>query len=116
MGFFNTLILDIECPNCGEKNEARIQFKYGKTWQLKYKLGDTIIWSGKDIGSPNLTNVKAYGIIESTVCTFCGKPDIPEEYDIFIVNNVIRSISPIESMQDYLVGDGEYVCLDGENK
>ena len=60
MSAFNTLIAEISCPNCDLKHEARIQFKFGNTWQLKYKFGDTITWGGNDIGNPNLNKVKAY--------------------------------------------------------
>lgn len=112
MSSFNILIVEIACPNCGKKSQARIQFKFGNTWQLEYKIGDTITWGGNDIGSPNLVKVKVYGIIESTVCPFCNKNNIPEEYDLFIEDNVIISVSPIENIQDYLHGNGEYVPLD----
>jgi hypothetical protein len=115
MGLYNTLIVDLTCPNCEKKSEARIQFQFGQLGLLQYKIGDTIAWGSRnDVGSPNLVNVKLYGIIESTVCPLCNANNIPEEYDIFVTNNVILNVLPIESLTDYLHGDaeGEYVSLD----
>lgn len=112
MSSFNILIVEVPCPDCGEKHEARIQFKFGNTWQLQYHVGDTIKWGGNDIGSSDLKEVKVYGIIESTICPFCSNGNIAEEYDIFIKENVIVSFSPIESTSDYLNGNGEYVSLE----
>lgn len=57
MGFFNTLITETTCPNCGAKSEIRIQYKYGNTRQLHYSMGDGITWGGNDIGNPALTKV-----------------------------------------------------------
>ena len=112
MSSFNVLITKIQCPECGMELEARIQFKFGNTWQLRYKIGDTIKWGGNDIGSSDLKKVKVYGIIESTTCPFCSKDSIAEEYDIFIKENVIVNVSPIKNTQDYLTGNGEYIVLE----
>jgi predicted RNA-binding Zn-ribbon protein involved in translation (DUF1610 family) len=112
MSSFNILITQIVCPNCGAKQQVRIQFKFGDTWQLQYKLGDKISWGGNDVGSPDLINVKAYGIAESLTCTSCKEDSIPEEYDIFISNSIITSVSPIQRISDYIEGNGEYVILD----
>jgi hypothetical protein len=65
MGLFNTLITEINCPNCGRKSQARIQFKFRNTGLLEYKIGDTIAWGGNEIGRPNIPRVKLYGVIES---------------------------------------------------
>ncbi|SEW45505.1 hypothetical protein [Chitinophaga arvensicola] len=109
MGLFNVLTAKISCPDCEEKHDGRIQFKFGDTWQFEYVMGDTITWGGNDIGSAGLKHVKAYGIIESIICPFCNKENIAEEYDIFIKENVIVAAVRIESMKDYLDGNGEYV-------
>jgi len=84
MGSFNILVAEVKCPDCGKKHNGRIQFKFGNTWQLYYKVSDTITWGGNDLGSPDLKKVKLYGMIESTVCPFCDKDHIPENYDIFV--------------------------------
>ena len=59
MGSFNILITEIICPNCGVSSPIRIQYKYGNTCQLQYKIGDSITWGVNDKGEPELTNVKA---------------------------------------------------------
>jgi len=111
MSSFNILTTEIECMNCGMKQLIRIQFKFGNTWQLSYKIGDTISWGGNDFGKPNLHRVKAYGIAESTICSFCGENSIPEEYDVFITDDIITKVSPIEAIEDYINGNAEYVIL-----
>jgi hypothetical protein len=111
MSSFNTLITDIACPSCRKICEVQIQFKFGNTWQLKYKVGDVITWGGNDIGSPDYDQVKVYGIIESSTCPFCLERVIPEEYDILVINNKIIRVSPLSEIQDYLNGNGEYVIL-----
>ena len=109
MGSFNILITEIICPNCGVSSPIRIQFKYGNTWQLQYKSGDTITWGGNDIGKPELTNVKAYGIAESTRCLSCNEDKIPEDYDVFIKDNVITGVAPMKN-NDYLADN--VTCID----
>jgi len=117
MGSYNILITDIQCPGCGKKNEAHIQFKYANTWQHKYRIGDALLWSNTryDLGSASIRRVKAYGIIESTQCTFCNENILPEEYDVFIEDNVLRSCGTIEDPEDYLQyspGEGCYFVLE----
>ncbi|SDF54753.1 hypothetical protein [Chitinophaga filiformis] len=111
MSSFNVLITEVACPDCEKRHEARIQFKFGNTWQLQYKIGDKVTWGGNDIGIPNLNEVNAYGIIESTKCPYCNKQDIVEEYDILIKNDVIMGISPMASMENYLGENGEYFVV-----
>jgi hypothetical protein len=53
MSSFNILITQVVCPNCGAKQQVRIQFKFGNTWQLQYKLGDKISWGGNDAHLPS---------------------------------------------------------------
>lgn len=111
MGAYNILISEISCPDCSGKHMGRIQFKFGNTFQFIYNVGEVVKWGGNDIGSPDLKNIKAYGIIESTTCPLCKNNNIIEEYDIFIENNIIKCISPIENIDDYLLDISEYVVL-----
>ncbi|SHK77464.1 hypothetical protein SAMN05444266_10196 [Chitinophaga jiangningensis] len=113
MGTFNRLRITIICPDCGGVQEAYIQYKFGSTWQYTYKIGDTITWGGNNHGKPELKKVKAYGIIESTTCIFCEKNNIPEEYDIVIENNIIQSVQPMDSYEDYMqeITGGNYLTL-----
>lgn len=112
MGLFNTLTTEIACPNCKQKFQGRFQFKFGSTYLLEYKIGDIITWGKNDIGNPDITKVKVYGVIEGDEeCPLC-KSMLSEHYDIFIEKDVIVNISPISDMSEYLDGDGEFVVLD----
>jgi hypothetical protein len=112
MGFFNTLFTETTCPRCGAKSEIRIQYKYGNTRQLHHNMGDAITWGGNDVGNPAFTKVKTYGIAESTTCTLCNEDCIPEEYDVFIIDNTITEITPMKSIDEYLASDESYVILE----
>ena len=112
MGMFNTLIAEMDCPGCKEKFQGRYQFKFGETWLLEYKIGDTIKWGVNNIGHAGIPKVKAYGVIEDDEqCPLCNG-ELSEHYDILIEKDVIISISPIKDMLEYLEGNGEYIILD----
>lgn len=100
MGAYNTLITDIQCQDCHRFYKAKVQFKFGDTWQIEYKVGDKIAWGGNDIGKPGLPKVKAYGVVESTVCPYCDYSN-EEEYDINIEKDVIKNVTPLFNLQDY---------------
>ena len=100
MGAYNTLLTDIQCQNCHRFYKARVQFKFGDTWQFEYKVGDKIAWGGNDIGKPGLPKVKAYGVVESTACPYCGYSN-EEEFDVNIEKDVIKNVTPLSSLQDY---------------
>jgi hypothetical protein len=100
MGAYNILIAKVQCQNCHCLYKGKVQFKFGDTWQLEYKIGDKIKWGGNDIGRPDLSKVKAYGIIESSVCPNCGYNN-NDEYDIYIEDNIIMNVSPLSDIKDY---------------
>jgi hypothetical protein len=100
MGAYNTLIANIQCQNCYRFYKAKVQFKFGDTWQLEYKVGDRLEWGGNDIGKPGLPKVKTYGVAESPVCPYCGYYN-EEKYDINIEKDVIKNVTPLLSLQDY---------------
>jgi hypothetical protein len=111
MGAFNTLITEVSCGNCGRPYEGRIQFKFGNTWQFNYQIGDTLGWGGNDQGIAHLAKVKVWGTLESPdTCTYCGYPN-PEEWDIFMENDVIKSVEAKENVDDYLAVNDDYITL-----
>jgi hypothetical protein len=71
MGFFNELIVSVQCSDCNNVYETRIQFKFGATRQLEYKIGNKVIWGFNEIGKPDLTKVKVYGVLGDDVCPIC---------------------------------------------
>lgn len=105
MGAYNILNVEVNCLNCNKKYSGRIQFKYGNTWQIEYKIGDKISWGGNEIGAPNRQKVKVYGVLENDVCPHCGQANNLYEVDIFIENDVITKIQPMESIEDYFDDD-----------
>ncbi len=111
MSAFNILHLNVNCFNCGTKNNLRIQFKFGDTWQIEYHLGEKIKWGGNDIGIEHLKNVKVYGIAESVQCSTCGCNYANEEYDIIIASDIIVQVAPMENFSDYSIGNGHYFVI-----
>lgn len=112
MSAFNILQTKACCSSCFNESSARIQFKFGDTWQLEYMIGDKIKWGGNDNGRPGFIRVKVYGIIESTKCPVCNKHCLPEEYDILIEHDVIMGALPISNPTDYTLGNEKYVVLE----
>jgi len=109
MSAFNILITELQCSNCKAFFKGRIQFKFGDTWQVEYKIGDKIMWGGNDIGKPGLKGVKVYGILESNHCPSCNYEILQNEYDIFIENDVIKKIELLSDISDYLADEeGNY--------
>jgi hypothetical protein len=108
MGAYNTLITDIQCHNCHRFYQAKVQFKFGDTCQIEYKVSDKIAWGGNDIGKSGLPKVKAYGVAESSICPYCGYCN-EEEYDVNIEEDVIKNVSPLSDLQNYNYDDdGNY--------
>jgi len=111
MGFFNELITTIHCPNCNNNYEARIQFKFGATRQLEYRIGDKIEWGYNEIGTPGIPRVKVFGIFGHGKCPACNA-DWDEEFDIYLEADVITGITRMIDIRDYLAdNEGCYHIL-----
>jgi hypothetical protein len=88
MGLFNTVTVAAECPWCGKRSTMDVQFKEGKLWQYRYKIGDELRWpEGK---KPNLRRRIVSGI--AIPCRYCVKDFI--DFDIVIDKNRIESAVP----------------------
>jgi len=116
MGFFNILKTEIRCSNCGEPFLADIQFKFGHTRQLEYRLGEKLIWDGggkwrtNDVGKPDLPAVNVYGIAEDSICPHCSHFN-EEEFDIKVEFDTIISVKTMTDYKNYLdyeEGEGCY--------
>ena len=110
MAAYNILETEIKCNNCGNNTTIKLQFKFGDTWQFQYRINDKIRWGGNDIGIPNLSLVKVYGLAESEICTFCKHPN-SNEYDIIIENDFIRGVNQMDSYECYLLNNGDYCVM-----
>jgi hypothetical protein len=90
MSAFNTVRAKVECPNCHQRVEQGIQFKYGDTWQIEYALGDEIRWGGNDIGLRGAGRVTVHGGGEG--CPSCHV--IGADYVVVIEHDVLISVEP----------------------
>jgi hypothetical protein len=111
MGAYNVLITDVQCSNCKNFYEGKIQFKYGDTWQLQYRIGDKIKWGGNDTGVPNVEKIKAYGILETDRCPICNQLNAQCEFDIYIEKDVIIQVGNMRDISDYFTNEGNYQVL-----
>lgn len=102
MGLFNTVHDDFKCPACGKTGPFEVQFKYGFTRQLDFKIGDTLTWEGQDVGIPGCEEV----IVEAIggPCPNCGEKYI--EFDLLLKKDRIVSITPIGAERPYETKEG----------
>lgn len=112
MGAFNTLLTDVQCSDCSNFFKGRIQFKYGDTWQLEYALGGKLEWGGNDIGTPGTSRVKVYGSLENDTCPICHKPNIHNEFDIYVENDIIKKAEVMTSIQNYYSNDSNFQVIE----
>ncbi|WP_423735646.1 hypothetical protein [Chitinophaga caseinilytica] len=92
--------------------EAKVQFKYGDTWQHQHAVGDRILWEGNDIGVKVALKAKVYGILETDTCPVCNHDNLNNEYDIYEEGDVIRSVSIMKDIGDYFADDGNFKILE----
>jgi len=88
MSAFNLVRSETICPACGQRGVFEVHFKYGRTWQLSYKLGDALTWGGNDIGLPSARKVAVEAIGEK--CPSCGHDML--EFDLIVENNVLKEL------------------------
>ena len=101
---------NIKCSKCDNIYEGRVQFKYGHTRQLEYKIGDKLQWGGNDIGESGAKKVKVYGILESDQCPRCSELNTANEFDIIVEDGIIIDLAPM-TVYDYS-GEGNYKILE----
>lgn len=74
-----------------------VQFRYGRVWQLDYKIGDRIEWGKNSVGIPT-GKVVVEGTAESIVNP-CG-PGV-ENYYVFIADSVIEDVRAADGTYDF---------------
>lgn len=113
MSAYNILNSEVKCSNCHKVYSGRIQFKFGDTWQIEYNINDKIKWGGNEIGTPGISEVKVYGILETDVCPLCGMENNENEYDVIIKKDFITGVTSIADMKDYFSEEENYkVCIE----
>jgi hypothetical protein len=79
MGAFNRISAKLVCPSCGFLVDVVVQFKYGRTWLIDYKLGDELQWGGLERGERGRRHVVVDGCVEKQ-CANCRY----EEWDVYV--------------------------------
>jgi hypothetical protein len=110
MGAYNTVSSMAMCPSCRTLVEVTVQFKFGNTSQLAYRLCDRLRWGGNDIGKPGKRKVIASGIAENA-CANCGYHDDWHFY-VLIEEDVIKSVIPDADQSIFLPRYTTYVVLE----
>lgn len=90
MSAFNTIEASVACPNCRVACDFEVQFKFGDTWQHRYRVGDMLRWGGNDIGKPGYKEVIVDGV--GGPCPSCGIEFI--DFDVTIVNDHVVGARP----------------------
>lgn len=88
MGAFNTVQISERCPCCTEEVDVEVQFKYGDTYQHRYKLGDVIKWGGNDIRRPGRSRVLAEGF------AVCPISDTELLYEVWLELDKVVAVTP----------------------
>lgn len=109
MGAFNVLTVATRCPTCGEQVELRLQFKYGDSWQLEYRLGDELRWGGNETGRPGARRVLLDAASES--CPNCGADG---DFEILVEDNRLESFRPqgAPATREFVTRHESFIALD----
>lgn len=109
MSAFNTVTAKAKCPSCNNEVIAQVQFKYGKTRQINYQLGDFLQWGGNDIGMRGKHHVVVDGAIE-TECRKCRRG----EWNVYvhIQENSIVLVENADGRFDFSKAGMNYIVLD----
>jgi hypothetical protein len=108
MSAVNHLHIEHVDPKDGIKRNCIVQFKFGDTWETNYRLGDKLAWGGNDNGEPGKRRVVVHGVTGS--CDTSGV--LPEDWFIFIENDVIKSVEPDDGRYNFDDSDGYYLVLE----
>lgn len=85
MALFNTLIAAVACPSCGAEHDRRVQYRYGRTWQLETHLGDEVEWGVGAVGEAGHNEVIVAGWIDSCPsCSFEGDCEVVVRNDLLV--------------------------------
>lgn len=95
MSAFNTVEAAVACPICGAYHHFEVQFKFGDTWQHRYRVGDMLRWGGNDVGERVVNEVIVEGI--GGPCPSCCTEFL--DFDVVIVDNRVAEVRPIATPQ-----------------
>jgi hypothetical protein len=101
MGAFNTVWAEAACPTCGARQLFAVQFKYGDTWQIEYRIGDRLRWGGNDKG------VRARKVVVEGFggpCSECKGGGF--EFDLLVEDNILRRVAALGLSRDDAMPEG----------
>ncbi|RAJ00510.1 hypothetical protein LX64_04217 [Chitinophaga skermanii] len=55
---------------------------------------------------------KVYGILETDTCPVCNHDNLNNEYNIYVEDDVIRSVSIMKDIGDYFADEGNFKILE----
>ncbi len=109
MGMFNTVTAPISCGYCHTMQSQPIQFKYGRTYQIEYQLGDLLDWRSRLVVGrfwPGIVIVR--GIADD--CNFChhyGKNN--QEWWCYVVINCGHIVAAETATWPVMLNEDGYV-------
>ncbi len=107
MSAFNIVNVSWINDKTGRKEELRIQFKFGDTWQYEYHVGDKIRWGGNDIGPKDAKYVVVDGVLEDE-----SSEGIPEDFEVYIRDGAIEKVVPASGGFDFVSSPENYIVLE----
>ncbi|XDD51450.1 hypothetical protein AB3N59_06840 [Leptospira sp. WS92.C1] len=108
MSAFNSVIVPWKSSITSKEYKLKVQFKYGDVWQSVYQIGETLRWGGNDIGHPRTRRVVVDGCLEGEPAI----PDIPEDFEIYIVENKIDRVIPATGDYNFVDADDTFIVLE----
>lgn len=118
MGLFNTVHVAFRHPLTGETLDITVQFKYGETRQHDYNVGDLLKWGeignrrSNDIGERNAKRVVVDGCLDRFAPSFVPIPELPEDFEVHIVNGRIASVVPATGRYNFLSANETYIIIE----
>jgi hypothetical protein len=93
MSLYSRLLVDDdECPHCHSMIRRTIQFAYGDTRLVDYRLGQCLQWGGNDVGERGHRRVRVSGFAES--CAVCGEAT-DTLYEVVIERDCLTSVQAV---------------------
>ncbi len=109
MGIVNKLSFEWTEPQSKKTYNLKLQFQYAETWLYEYKIGDTLKWGNNryDEGDKTAREVLIEAIVEDESLSGI----IPEDFEIFMKDNVIVDAWPLEDKKEYFKLHNTYIIL-----
>ena len=110
MSAYNIAIVNLPCKRCDVTSTRVVQFKYGNVRQLEYRVGDSLLWGGNDIGVPGRLSVVVDGIVEGK-CSNCG---FDREWSVYVYleRDRIAHVVSATGEHDFVGAQSNFIILE----